>query len=171
MASADVWGAVDAVLLPQVQQVVNRYSWTFDDRREDALRELFTEDAVWEASVMAETTVGPFVGRDAIMAWLTRFWRYQRDQRRHVFTNFVVDEFDGTDLIAYCYLQLFGSRKAASGFEVAGFARFVLTRVGSRWSIKRFSAGFDAPFWSMPVEEMTDELRELFGIGEHRPLA
>jgi hypothetical protein len=87
-----------------------------------------------------------------------------------VFTNFVVDEFDGTDLVAYCYLQLLGTRKAASGFEVAGFARFVLTRMNDRWAIKRFSAGYDAPFWSMPVEEMTDELRELFGIGEHRPL-
>ena len=164
MQPASVWGAVPASLLPEVQQCVNRYSWSFDDRREDALAECFTDDAVWEASVMDEVQLGPFEGRERVMEWLTRFWRYQRDQRRHVFTNFVVDEFDGDQLTAYCYLQLFGSRHSASQFETAGFVRFVLRRVGERWAIQRFSAGFDAPFWGMPVEEMSPQLIELFGI-------
>jgi ketosteroid isomerase-like protein len=164
MRPAAVWGAVPAELLPEVQQCVNRYSWAFDERREDALRECFTEDAVWEASAMGETAVGPFTGRDAVLGWLTRFWPRQRDQRRHVFTNWVVDEADGDEVTAYCYLQLFGSSGGESRFETAGFARFVLRREGARLAIRRFTAGFDSPFWSMPVEDMGPALRELFGI-------
>lgn len=123
--------------------------------------------AVWgavPASLLPEVQVGPFVGRDRVMEWMTRFWRYQRDQRRHVFTNFVVDEFDGEQITAYCYLQLFGSRHSESKFETAGFVRFVLARAGDHWAIRRFAAGFDSPFWGMPVDEMSDELIELFGI-------
>jgi hypothetical protein len=164
MQPSSVWGAVPAALLPEVQQCVNRYSWAYDDRRTDALAECFTDDAVWEASIMDEFQVGPFVGRDRVMEWLTRFWRYQRDQRRHVFTNFVVDDYDGELITAYCYLQLFGSRHSESAFETAGFVRFELARAGERWAIRRFSAGFDSPFWAMPVADMTPELIELFGI-------
>ncbi|MCU1530165.1 MAG: hypothetical protein JWP75_3928 [Frondihabitans sp.] len=164
MQPASVWSVVPPALLPEVQQCVNRYSWAYDDRRPDALAECFTEDAVWEASIMDEFQVGPFVGRDRVMEWLTRFWPYQRDQRRHVFTNFVVDEFDGDLITAYCYLQLFGSRHSESAFETAGFVRFQLARAGEHWAIRRFSAGFDSPFWAMPVADMTPELIELFGI-------
>lgn len=168
---ASVWGASPAAMLTEVQQCVNRYSWSFDDRREDLLRECFTADAVWEASVMNEVQVGPFVGRDAVMEWLTTFWRHQRDQRRHVFTNFVLDELRTDELTAYCYLQLFGSRRSVSQFETAGMVRFVLARAGDHWAIRRLSAGFDSPFWSMPLEEMTAEVRQLFGIRTDPPAA
>lgn len=171
---ASTWRQVSASLLPEAQQVINRYSWAFDERRVDALLELFTPDAVWDASVMGEVQIGPFVGRERILEWLTAFWPKQRDQRRHVFTNYIVDEFDGTSLSVYCYLQLFGSRHAASQFETAGFARFTLKRLSAElepvnqaangWAITHFTAGYDSPFWSMPLSDMTQELRDLFGI-------
>jgi hypothetical protein len=166
LGSADVWGDIPALLVAEAQQCVNRYGWAFDERREDILREVFTEDAVWEASVMDETPVGPFEGRDAVIGWLSRFWGVQKDQRRHAFTNFIVDKHTDDQMTAYCYLQLLGSTRASSRFEVAGFSRAQLVRVGPRWAISRYTAGFDAPFWPMPIEEMTPELRELFGIGE-----
>jgi hypothetical protein len=164
LGPADVWGAIPALLVAEAQQCVNRYGWAFDERRENVLREVFTEDAVWEASVMDETPVGPFVGQDAIVTWLSRFWTIQKDQRRHVFTNFIVDKNADDRMTAYCYLQLLGSTRASSRFEVAGFSRCELVRVGPRWAISRYTAGFDAPFWPMPTDEMTPELRVLFGI-------
>ena len=166
LGSAAVWGEIPALLVAEAQQCVNRYGWAFDDRRVDILRELFTEDAVWDASVMDETPVGPFVGREAIIEWLSRFWDVQKDQRRHSFSNFIVDRYDGETMTAFCYLQLLGSTRAASRFEVAGFSRAELVRVGPRWAIRRYTAGFDAPFWPMPFDEMTPELRVLFGVGE-----
>lgn len=164
LAPAEVWGRIPALLVAEAQQAINRYGWAFDERREDVLRGIFTEDAVWEASVMNETPVGPFEGRDAVLGWLSRFWTVQRDQRRHAFSNFIVEDFDGDEMTALCYLQLFGSTRAASRFEVAGFSRVRLVRAGPRWAIARYTAGFDAPFWPMPVEEMTPDLRVLFGI-------
>lgn len=164
LGPAEAWAGIPASLVAEAQQAINRYGWAFDERRGDVLREVFTDDAVWEASVMNETPVGPFEGRDAVLEWLSRFWTVQRDQRRHAFSNFIVEEFDGDEMTAYCYLQLFGSTRAESRFEVAGFSRVRLVRRGSRWAIARYTAGFDAPFWPMPVDEMTPELRILFGI-------
>lgn len=161
---ASVWQTIPAEVLPEVQQCINRYSWSFDDRRPEALEECFTEDAVWEASIMDEVQVGPFEGRERVMEWLTRFWKYQHDQRRHVFTNFIVDSVEGEEITAYCYLQLFGSRRSASQFETAGFVRFVLRRVDERLVISRITAGFDSPFWSGSLDDMTPDLIELFGI-------
>jgi hypothetical protein len=164
LAPAAVWSEIPGTILGEVQQCLNRYSWMFDDHRPELLEECFTEDAVWEASVMGEVRVGPFEGRVKVMEWLTRFWKYQRDQRRHAFTNFIVDEYTGDEAIAYCYLQLFGSSRSQSQFETSGFCRFVLRRVGNRWAIQRFSAGFDSPFWTMKLEDMSPHLKELFGI-------
>jgi len=36
-----------------------------------------------------------------------------------------------------------------------------------RWQIAHLLGGFDAPFWKMPIEEMSSELKELFGITSH----
>src|SRR5690606_22385168 len=92
-----------------VQDAVARYAWAFDDRRPELFDDVFTADAVWEGLVMGEQRVGPFVGRDKILEWLTRFWRYQKDQRRHVYVNFVVDGDDGHTVTAACYMLLYGS--------------------------------------------------------------
>ena len=164
LKGADVWSEVPATLLAEVQQCVNRYCWGFDDRRLDILTECFTNDGTWEATVMGEVCIGPFVGREKVLEWLTRFWKYQRDQRRHIFTNFIVDEYSGNEAVAYAYLQLVGSSDSASSFESAGFCRFDLRREGSRWAIRSLSAGFDSPFFAMKVEDMSPRLRELFGI-------
>lgn len=152
-------------VLAAVQDAVARYAWAFDDRRPEHFDDVFTADAVWEGMVMGEQRVGPFVGRDKIREWLTRFWRYQKDQRRHIYVNFVVDGDDGHTVTAACYMLLYGSRDSNSGFETAGFLRTELVRTETgRLKIRRFSAGFDSPFWTMPVEEMSPKLRTIFGI-------
>src|SRR5690606_23313253 len=100
--------------------------------------DVFTADATWEGMVMGGQRVGPFVGRANILEWLTRFWRFQKDQRRHVYTNFVIDGDDGQVVTAACYMLLYGSRDATSGFETAGFLRTELVRTGSgRLKIRR----------------------------------
>jgi hypothetical protein len=153
----------------QLLEAIHRYCWAFDERRTDLLEEIFTADAQWEALVMGETTVGPFVDRPQVLEWLTRFWRYQKDQRRHMIVNFIVESLDENSATALSYLLLAGSKFAKSQVEVTGFYRLGYAKEAGTWKIRRLFGGFDAPFWKMDVGEMNEELRTLFGITRHDP--
>lgn len=147
-----------------LQEVIHRYCWAFDERRADLLRECFTEDGTWEASVMGETRVGPFLGQDQVQEWLSRFWDHQRDQRRHMILNFVVEDLQADRATALAYLLLMGSSDAGSRMETVGFYRLDYRNDGGTWRIASLSAGFDSPFWTMDVSEMSPRVRQLFGI-------
>ncbi|MGK0741957.1 nuclear transport factor 2 family protein [Leucobacter sp. Z1108] len=157
---------VPAQLFIDVQQVLNRFTWGTDERLLEVLADCFAEEAVWEASVMGETRVGPFVGRDQVLDWYTRFWPVQKDQRRHVLTNLIVDPVDADGNVeAHALMQVYGATRAKSDFEASAFCRFVLIHQSGRLVIRRLIAGFDSPFWSPhEVESMEDWLCDLFGI-------
>lgn len=152
----------------QLQDRIHRYCWGFDERRADVLAGGFTSDAVWEASVMAETRVGPFSGRPAIMEWLTGFWAHQRDQRRHLILNFIVEEVSDDHAVGLAYLLLMGSSDAATRLESAGLYRLGYRREGGSWLIESLLAGFDSPYWKQEVAQMRPWVKELFGINEVR---
>jgi hypothetical protein len=156
--------AAEAAIAYRLQDRIHRYCWGFDERREDVLSSCFTQDAVWRAGVMGETVVGPFVGRDQVLRWLTGFWPHQRDQRRHMTLNFIVEEVTDMTATAMCYLILLGSTRAATALETAGMYRLGYRLEGGEWLIASLTAGFDSPFWKQEITEMQPWVRELFGI-------
>lgn len=153
----------------QVVERLHRYCWAFDERQPGLLENCFTTDAVWEGFVMGETDVGPHVGRDAVMKYLTDFWIHQRDQRRHVVSNMILERLDENSATLLAYLLLLGSGRAHTQFECAGFYRTELRNEPDGWRISRLTAGFDSPYWKQPVEEMEPWVRDLFGITRHEP--
>lgn len=152
-----------------LQEVIHRYCWAFDERRGDLLAECFTAGGTWEASVMGETRVGPFVGQAQVQEWLSRFWDHQRDQRRHLILNFIVEDLQDDRATALAYLLLMGSSDAASRMESVGFYRLDFRIDGGAWRIESLQAGFDSPFWTMDVSEMSPRVRQLFGILDEPP--
>lgn len=147
-----------------LQEVIHRYCWAFDERRADLLRECFTEDGRWQASVMGETRVGPFVGQAQVQEWLARFWEHQRDQRRHLILNFIVEHLSADRATALAYLLLMGSSDAASRMETVGFYQLDFRLDAGSWRIQTLQAGFDSPFWTVEVSDMSPRVRALFGI-------
>jgi ketosteroid isomerase-like protein len=144
VGSGSAGRAVDRLL---VAERIARYGWCYDERDLAGLGECFTEDGVWEGLIMGTEPVGPFRGREAIVGFLTGFWEEQDDQRRHVFTNVVVDRLDGDRATAQAYLQLLASREAKTHTETAGPYRFEIARGSDDvWRLARLAAGFDAPF-------------------------
>lgn len=113
---------------------------------------------------MGETRVGPFVGRAQVQEWLSRFWDHQRDQRRHLILNFIVEDLHEHRATALAYLLLMGSSDAASRMESVGFYRLDFRSDAGTWRIESLMAGFDSPFWTMDVSEMSPRVRQLFGI-------
>lgn len=123
-----------------------RYGWCYDERNAELLGDCFTADGVWEGRIMGEQVVGPFEGRHAIVQWLMGFWPQQSDQRRHMFTNVLIDDLTDTTATAHAYLLLTRSADAAMAPVTVGPYRFLMARDAGVWRISRLIAGFDAPF-------------------------
>jgi hypothetical protein len=99
---ADAGPELDRVL---VEERMTIYCWAYDERRAELLESCFLPGAIWEGSVGGETAVGPLVGRERILSWLTEFWPHQRDQRRHMLLNPLVTVEDGdAELLSYLLL-------------------------------------------------------------------
>ena len=142
--AAEPGPATDRIL---VAERVARYGWAYDERDRDALAGCFMPDGVWEGRIMGRDEVGPVTGREAIAGFLAGFWQAQSDQRRHLFTNLVVDELAPPRATAHAYLQLTAARGGVMTPVTTGPYRFELVRdTDGVWRIARLAAGFDAPF-------------------------
>lgn len=125
---------------------VHRYGWGYDERHVELLADCFTADGVWEGSLMGGDQVGPYQGRDEVVRFLCDFWDVQTDQRRHIFTNVVVDLTGPDAAVAHAYLLLTASAAGVMTPITTGPYRLVLRREAGVWRIAHLLAGFDAPF-------------------------
>lgn len=126
---------------------VNRYGWAYDERQEALLGECFTQDGLWEGSIMGHTPVGPFVGRQAIVEFLTGFWSAQTDQRRHIFTNHVVSRISERSAEVWAYLLLTSASDEIMEPITTGPYRIQMVKdESSIWRISRLEGGWDSPF-------------------------
>jgi len=143
VADPDAGRAADRVM---IAERVHRYGWGYDERDRELLGDCFTADGVWEGSIMGGDKVGPFEGRDAVVAFLTEFWTVQTDQRRHIFTNVVVDDLTDNSAVAHAYLLLTASSDSTMTPVTNGPYRLIMRKEAGNWRIARLVAGFDAPF-------------------------
>lgn len=129
-----------------IAERIYRYGWAYDERHRELLGDCFTSDGIWEGSIMGQTSVGPFIGRDAVVEFLTSFWTEQRDQRRHIFTNIIIDGLAGGQAMAHAYLILTASCDSKMTPVTTGPYRFELDKGDDSWRFTRLVGGFDAPF-------------------------
>jgi ketosteroid isomerase-like protein len=127
-------------------ETMHRYGWAYDERDADALRDCFTEDTVFEASIANGTPIGPYRGRKDFLDWLTAFWTQQRDQRRHVVLNPIINDLRSDSAVALSYLLLTSAQDGAMTATTTGFYRMCMSKRAGRWQIEHFYAGFDTPF-------------------------
>jgi hypothetical protein len=176
VAWAHATGALDihAPIRPQEQSAalersliaerISRYCWAYDERRADLLGDCFTDDALWEGSVAGTNQVGPMRGREAIVRWLTGFWPYQHDQRRHMVLNTVIQEQNATDAVLLCYLLLLSAKAERASIESIGFYRLALANESGQWRISHLFGGFDVPFWPGKLEDLGRRGRARHGL-------
>ena len=125
---------------------VHRYGWGYDERDRHGLGDCFTDDGTWEGSIMGVDRVGPFVGRAAVVEFLTEFWEVQTDQRRHLFTNVIVNDLTESTAVAHAYLLLTASTDGTMTPVTNGPYRMEMRKDDDGWRISSLLAGFDAPF-------------------------
>ena len=141
-----------------------RYCWSYDERRVELLGACFTEDGVWEGNVLGRIPIGPFTGRERIAAWLSEFWPHQKDQRRHMLLNTLVEAQTPQTAATLSYLILMSSKGEHPSVETVGFYRTEQVKVGEQWLIRRLTAGFDAPFWPGNIDKMSARGRARHGV-------
>lgn len=149
-----------------VGERIARYCWAYDERRIEPLGDCFTLDAIWEGSVLGEIPIGPLEGRAAIVEWLSKFWPHQKDQRRHMLLNTIVETLGDEEAVTLSYLLLMASTGDAVSMESIGFYKVAYRREGQIWRIARLTAGFDKPFWPGKLETMSERGRARHGVFE-----
>jgi SnoaL-like domain len=147
---------------------IARYCWAYDERRLDELAACFTDDAIWEGNVLGRIPIGPFTGRTRIKEWLSNFWPYQKDQRRHMLLNTIVEEQSADSVLTLSYLLLLSSDSKRVVLETSGFYRVAYERTADQWRIARLTAGFDAPFWPGDIETMSASGRARHGVASRK---
>ncbi|MFD9396561.1 nuclear transport factor 2 family protein [Streptomyces sp. NPDC060000] len=126
-----------------IAERIARYGWAYDERDQDALAGCFTADATWRGTVMGEIDIPTRHGADTIAAQEAALWPQQGDQRRHLFTNHVID-LAGDRATAHAYMIQLRIRDAASALAVSGAYRFHLRReTGRGWLIDSLTAALD----------------------------
>lgn len=143
LSHSEVGRALDRI---EIAERIYRYGWGYDEKDPELLGDCFTEDAVWEGNIMGQNPVGPFEGREKIVEWLGAFWDEQDDQRRHIFTNVIVQDLTDDTATAHAYLMLTGAGDAKMAPITTGPYRLELVRQEDSWRLQRLVAGFDAPF-------------------------
>jgi hypothetical protein len=134
--------ALDRLL---IAERIFRYGWAYDERDRELFTDCFTEDVVWEGNVMGIAPVGPFIGRQAVVDFNCDFWPVQSDQRRHIFTNVIIDDLTRDGAVAHAYLLLTSASKSQMLPITSGPYRIDLVKEDS-WRIKHLWSSFDAPF-------------------------
>lgn len=126
---------------------IHRYGWAVDERDADGVADCFTEHAVWEGWQRGDSHTAPVTGRNAIAEFMRDLWLPQHQQRRHIFTNEVVDDVDRGTARAHAYLVLLSSDAELTALITTGPYRFELERSSDDvWRIAHLIGGWDSPF-------------------------
>jgi SnoaL-like domain len=89
-----------------IENVLHRYAFAYDYNDMTDLADTFAEKAVLTMRIAGGDLVGPFEGRDAVMAVLARGASNRTRPVRHVTTNMVVRSQDGERTEASSYVTL-----------------------------------------------------------------
>lgn len=139
------WGPEALAARAQIADAFYRFGMAWDEVRLDVLCSCFTEDALFESS---EGNATPFLslrGREAMRADIAEKMAAQADQRRHIFSNIMVEQLDlgrGTaKALAQCAVTAVGAhlQLAASVIYTADVRR----EADGCWRFSYFFVGMD----------------------------
>lgn len=137
-----------------VQNTLHRVSFGYDESDLDLLAEQFAPDARMSMRVgdrESTEVIGPFVGREAIRTLHAEAHESQKDQRRHVVSNLILDEPDGdppdgAEVVATSYLILLSVADGVMTPMSSGWYRDRLRKVDGRWLIQDRYLYLDLPY-------------------------
>lgn len=134
----------DPVSYLQIHEAFSRYAIAHDEANLPVFGSMFTDEAVLEVGIGQGAPIQTLTGRDAILAHLARVLAAEQDQRRHCFSNILIESLGATEATAYAYL-LVSAASDSLVFSSAGVYAVALRReaVGGPWRFSHVFIGID----------------------------
>jgi 3-phenylpropionate/cinnamic acid dioxygenase small subunit len=130
----------------QINDVLGRYSWGYDQNELDAIAACFTADAVFSMRIADGDLIGPFEGREAILGLMKTSLEQQDDQRRHVSSNVFVEQESDDAATVVSYLTLIAVAGGQLNVLSSGWYRDQFVLDGDRWRIRDRYLALDLPY-------------------------
>lgn len=130
----------------QINDVLSRYSWGYDENQLDVIGECFTSDAVFSMRIADGDLIGPFEGREAILGLMKSSLESQTDQRRHVTTNVFLESEDEGAAQVVSYLTLIAVADGALNVLSSGWYRDAFVLDSGAWRIRDRFLQLDLPY-------------------------
>ncbi|MBM7365839.1 nuclear transport factor 2 family protein [Gordonia hydrophobica] len=128
-----------------IENLISRYSLSYDTADMEAIAACFTDDAVFRMTLPGSDPV-TFDGRDAIMALMEQSARTQTDQRRHVNSNLIVHpDVDGVTKTTH-YLTLLATENGEIRVLTAGVYRLEIVGDDEDLRFRALDLELDRPY-------------------------
>ena len=134
----------DPLDILMIQQAFARYGMGHDEGLAPVLASLFTADAVVEVADGAGKPFQIVRGHEAVVANFANTFRQQADQRRHCFSNIIVEEMHGNQARALAYAIVSAASRGTLIMGASVIYTSELRKEQGIWKFSRLFIGMDA---------------------------
>jgi hypothetical protein len=136
-----------APIRPLIENTLHRAAWGYDEDDVDLIAAQFTESASMTMQIGRDgDTIGPFEGREAIRKLHADSLAAQTDQRRHNFSNLIIDKETDDSASTTANLTLLSIENGAVKVLSSGWYRDEMVREGENWLIRSRHIYLDLPY-------------------------
>ena len=129
----------------EVHELLAKWAYAYDERDVAMLENCFTAGASFSMRIAGGDLVGPFEGREAIMALMTGSMDEQTDVRRHVISNIFFDESAEVTTVV-SNLTLVATQNGEIELLTAGVYRDEVVEEEGAWRVSRRHIELDKPY-------------------------
>ena len=129
-----------------IQELLSRAAYGLDMRDLDMLASSFATNAAFTMRIAGGELVGPFAGRDGIMALMTGSMEEQTDQRRHNIGNVFFEEEGNSSALVVSNVALFSTENGEVRLITTGVYRDKVVRIGNNWQLQHRHIDLDLPY-------------------------
>jgi hypothetical protein len=136
-----------APIRPLIENTLHRAAWGYDENDVDLIAAQFTESASMTMQIGRDgDTIGPFEGREAIRKLHADSLAAQTDQRRHNFSNLIIDKETDDSASTTANLTLLSIENGTVKVLSSGWYRDEMVREGENWLIRSRHIYLDLPY-------------------------
>ena len=128
-----------------ISELLTRMAYYYDEGLLDHLEASFSQNAIMSMQIAGGDVVGPFQGREDIMALYRNAKSTQTDVRRHDITNVFFDVADGV-ISTTSYLTLFATEHGETKLLTTGVYRDIVEQSEGTWRIVKRHIDLDSGY-------------------------
>jgi 3-phenylpropionate/cinnamic acid dioxygenase small subunit len=127
-----------------IHELLSKAAYAYDARDLSMLEASFSESASFSMRIAGGDLIGPFQGREAIIAMMAGAMDAQTDVRRHVVSNLFFDE-AAVDVTVISNLTLFATENGDTKLLCVGVYRDAVVLEDGVWKVLGRHLELDAP--------------------------